>query len=42
MKGIVVGRTAVDGYLVSYVKDPRNGPAELIDVTESGKNSGYF
>ena len=38
MKGIVIGRTAVDGYLVSYVKDPRLGSAQLIDATESGSD----
>lgn len=38
MKGIVIGRTAVDGYLVSYVKNPRFGTAQLIDATESGSD----
>lgn len=38
MKGIVIGRTAVDGYLVSYVKNPRFGAAQLIDATESGSD----
>ena len=34
MKGIVVGRTAIDGYLVSYV-EKKDGV--MVDLTESGK-----
>lgn len=42
MKGIVIGRTAIDGYLVSYVKNPHFGTAQLIDATESGSNETPF
>ena len=28
----------MDGYLVSYVKNPRYGSAQLIDATESGSD----
>lgn len=39
MKGIVVGRTAIDGYLISYARNPANGIIDLIDLTESGKKN---
>ena len=37
MKGIVVGRTAIDGYLISYARDPLHGEIDVMDVTESGR-----
>lgn len=33
MKGIGVGRTAIDGYLVSYVEKKEG---VIVDLTESG------
>lgn len=34
MKGVVVGRTAIDGYLVSYVEKKEG---IIVDLTESGR-----
>ena len=39
MKGIVVGRTAIDGYLISYARDPLHGEIDVLDVTESGRTA---
>ena len=35
MKGVVVGRTAIDAYLLNYVKQAENGMADVVDVTDS-------
>ena len=36
MRGFVVGRTAIDAYLISYIKKGINGDADLIDATNAG------
>ena len=37
MKGVVVGRTAIDAYLLNYVKEAENGITDVVDITHSCK-----